>query len=185
MSFLHRLRSAINLIKSDLYRYYGRTDLRSFFKAYYLIPGFNYSVWFRLGNELRLKLLTIILRHKKYKFGIDIPYARIGKGLLIGHFGGIVIHHDVVIGNNCNISHSVTLGISNRGSKKGVPTIGDCVYIGPGAKIFGKLRIGNNAAIGANAVITMDVPDNAVVVGVPGRIISYDGSSGYINNMVE
>jgi len=59
--------------------------------------------------------------------------------------------------------------------------IGDNMYIGPGAAITGKILVGNNVAIGANAVIIEDVPDNAVIVGNPGRIISYDGSTGYIN----
>jgi serine O-acetyltransferase len=55
------------------------------------------------------------------------------------------------------------------------------VYIGPGAKIIGAVRVGNNVAIGANCVVTKDVPDNAVVVGVPGKIISFRGSQGYVN----
>ena len=58
------------------------------------------------------------------------------------------------------------------------------VYIGPGAKVIGGIRIGNNVAIGANAVVTHDVPDNAVVGGVPARILSYNGSSGLINRCV-
>jgi len=62
-----------------------------------------------------------------------------------------------------------------------VPEIGDNVYIGPGAKIIGNIKIGNNAAIGANCVVTKDVPENGVVVGVPGRVISFEGSAGYIN----
>ena len=60
-------------------------------------------------------------------------------------------------------------------------SIGDNVYIGPGVKIFGNIRIGNNAAIGANGVVNKDVPDNGVVVGVPGKVVSLKGSSGYIN----
>ncbi len=60
------------------------------------------------------------------------------------------------------------------------PTIGDNVYIAPGVKVFGKIKIGDNVAIGANCVVTKDIPDNAVVVGIPGRIISNEGSGGYI-----
>ena len=95
----------------------------------------------------------------------------------------IVVHERSAIGKNCNISHGVTIGIMNRGSKAGVPIIGDNVYIGPGAKIMGNIKVGDNAAIGANAVVTKNVPDNAVVVGVPAKVISYDGSEGYINRM--
>ena len=73
------------------------------------------------------------------------------------------------------------VGQANRGGNKGYPTIGDNVYIGPGAKIVGAVKVGNNVAIGANCVVTKDVPDNAVVVGVPGKIISYTGSEGYVN----
>jgi serine O-acetyltransferase len=75
----------------------------------------------------------------------------------------------------------VTLGQSNRGERRGSPVIGDNVFIGAGAKIFGMIKVGNNAAIGANCVVTKDVPENGVVVGVPGRIISMNGSRGYIN----
>jgi serine O-acetyltransferase len=75
----------------------------------------------------------------------------------------------------------VTLGKVNRGEKKGYPVIGDNVYIGPGAKIVGKIKIGNHVAIGANCVVTRDIPDHGVVVGIPGEVISFEGSSGYIN----
>lgn len=85
------------------------------------------------------------------------------------------------IGKNCNISQGVTLGVVNRGENKGYPTIGDDVYIGPGAKIVGSVNIGNNVAIGANCVVTKDVPDNSVVVGIPGKVISQNGSQGYVN----
>ena len=73
------------------------------------------------------------------------------------------------------------MGVANRGERKGYPTIGDNVYIGPGAKLVGKIIVGNNAAIGANCVVTKDVPENGVVVGVPGKVISMNGSVGYIN----
>lgn len=110
--------------------------------------------------------------------------AQIGPGLYIGHHGGIVTNEEMQIGKNCNLSHDVTIGVSRRGERAGVPVIGDNVYIGPGAKIFGKITIGNNAAIGANCVVTKDVPENGVVAGIPGKVISYEGSAGYINNRV-
>jgi serine O-acetyltransferase len=128
-------------------------------------------------------LALIMLNHYRYKFGIAIPFSTdIGSGFYIGHFGGIVVYPLCRIGKNCNISHGVTLGIANRGKNKGYPTIGDNVYIGPGAKIIGSVRVGNQAAIGANCVVTQDVPDCAVVVGIPGKVISYDGSVDYVNN---
>jgi serine O-acetyltransferase len=110
--------------------------------------------------------------------------ADIGPGLYIGHFGQIIVHPKVSIGKNCSLSQGVTIGLSNRGENVGAATIGDEVFIGPGAKVIGKVNIGNRAAIGANAVVLKDVPDQAVAVGVPAKIISYKGSEGYVNNIV-
>lgn len=157
-------------------------------------PGLRFSYWMRLcgilhGKKAWLPLYAVALNrfnHNKYKYGIDIPFiAQIGKGFYIGHFGCIVVNAETVIGNNVNISQGVTIGATNRGDKAGVATIGDRVYIGPGAKIIGAVTIGNNVAIGANAVVTHDVPDNAVVAGVPAKIISMNGSKGYVNKIFE
>ena len=71
--------------------------------------------------------------------------------------------------------------MANRGVRKGYPVIGDNVYIGPGAKVIGNVYVGNNVAIGANCVVTKNVPDNSVVVGIPGNVISSKGSTGYVN----
>jgi serine O-acetyltransferase len=77
----------------------------------------------------------------------------------------------------------VTIGQLNRGKRAGCPVIGDNVFIGPGAMIIGHIKIGDNAAIGANCVVVEDVPAHAVVAGVPGKIISQEGSIGYINRI--
>ena len=69
----------------------------------------------------------------------------------------------------------VTIGLKVRGKNRGNPTIGDNVYIAPGVKIFGDIKIGNNVAIGANCVVTKDIPDSSVVVGIPGKVISQEG----------
>jgi serine O-acetyltransferase len=111
-------------------------------------------------------------------WGIEIArHANIGPGLYIGHFGGIVISPQAVIGTECTVSHGVTIGSSGEGSESGVPVIGDQCYIAPGAKLFGKIRVGNNVKIGANAVIHKDLPDNAIAVLSPGfEIISFKGN---------
>jgi hypothetical protein len=106
--------------------------------------------------------------------------TKIGSGFLISHFDGIGVNAQCVIGKNCNISQGVTLGQANRGKMEGSPIVGDNVYIGPGAKIVGAVSIGDDVAIGANCVVTKDVPDGAVVVGVPGRVISHRGSKDYV-----
>lgn len=92
-----------------------------------------------------------------------------------------MINGKSIIGNNCNISQGVTLGVANRGKYEGCPKLGDNIFIGPGAKILGAVTIGNNVAIGANCVVIKDIPDNSVVVGIPGRVISQEGSLGYVN----
>ncbi len=94
--------------------------------------------------------------------------ARLGSGLMLPHPNGVVIHEDARIGDDCMIMQQVTVGMIGTGE---VPTIGNRVYIGAGAKIIGKLVIGDGARIGANAVVMSDVPPNCTAVGVPARII--------------
>lgn len=181
-----------SLIKADLFRYWGSTKLVDYIKAYLLVPGFKYMFWFRLAskqksiNKVFYSIFWLKLRRLQYKYGYDIPAGTlIDRGFYIGHFGGIVISGKAVIGKNCNISQNVTIGYNSRGSRQGFPTIKENVYIGPGAVIIGNITIGNNVAIGANAVVVDDIPDNAVVAGVPAKIISQKGSEGYILNKVE
>jgi serine O-acetyltransferase len=104
--------------------------------------------------------------------GICLPSrARIGGGLYIGHFGGIIIHPDVVMGEGCSISQGVTIGVLG-GDRPGVPRLGNRVYVGAGAKILGDVTIGDGATIGANAVVLHDVPAGATAVGIPARIVT-------------
>src|SRR5216683_6589659 len=110
----------------------------------------------------------LVLRHGFWSVvtGADIPLnCQIGGGLLIPHPNGIVIHPDAAIGVNCLIFQQVTLG-NRRGP--GVPVIGGHVDIGAGAKILGPVQIGDHARIGANAVVTKDVPSHTTVVGTSG-----------------
>jgi len=179
------------LLRGDQYRYGGASGIRDFLHQYHLEPGFRFSVWMRLTAYLCKHWLRWIGAYHlarwmnmrlSLKYGFDIDFTiSIGPGLYLPHYGGIVLNRRCVIGANCNLSHQVTIGIANRGELKGCPVIGDRVYIGPGAKIFGALTIGDDAAIGANAVVTRDVPANAVAAGVPARVISMKGSQGYVN----
>lgn len=182
----------LGVIRADLYREGGARGIGAFLRKFFFTPGFNYCVWMRVCGHLHARHLTrhtlffpalLVLKGRAVRYGIDIPYrTRIGHGFYIGHFGGIVVNPGAVIGKNCNISQGVTIGQANRGARAGSPEIGDNVFIGPGAKIFGNIKIGNNVAIGANAVVTKDVPDNAVVAGVPARILSMQGSLGYVEH---
>jgi len=105
--------------------------------------------------------------------GVDIhPGATLGPGLFIDHATGVVIGETAEVGEDVMIYHGVTLGGSGRDTGKRHPTIGDRVVIGAGAKVLGAIKIGDDSRIGANAVVVKEVPASAVVVGVPGQIIS-------------
>lgn len=154
----------------------------------YRSPGLHAVATYRFGHWLKTRGLVtrvilepvhLFLSHRiRTRWGIEISRsAKIGPGLYIGHYGGITISGLAKIGKNVNISQLVTIGVSGLGEKKGAPTIGDNVYIAPGAKLFGNIKIGNNVKIGANAVIHRDIPDNAIAVLEPGyTIISYKGN---------
>ena len=176
-------------LRSDLYRYKGNASIKDFCVTYATNMAYRYIFWMRTSFYLKQRPIVVllyaltryILWRLSNKLQIYIPYnTKIGPGFYVGHPGNIVVNWAATIGSNCNLSPGVVIGISNRG-KVGCPEIGDNVFIGPGAKIFGKIKIGDNVAIGANSVVTSDIPDSAVVVGIPAKIISYKGSKGYIN----
>jgi serine O-acetyltransferase len=106
----------------------------------------------------------------------------IGPGLYIPHVGTIVVGTGSSLGANCTICQCVTIGHGGGGKRgSGNPRIGDRVYIGPGAIVIGPIEIGNDVLIGAGSVVVKSVPDRAVVVGNPGRIIAYTGSFDLID----
>lgn len=122
----------------------------------------------------RFLLMFLIVWQKLIEVvtGIHLPYsAEIGEGLYIGHFSHVILSSDVVMGCNCQLSQGVTIGVSGRGEQRGSPVIGDRVYFGENATVAGKIRIGNDAVIGANSLVVCDVPEACTVVGVPAQII--------------
>jgi|SRR5690554_1189632 len=169
-----------HLIKSDLERM-THYSTRQVLKYLLFNASFKITFWFRIGSFIKhrkfLKLFypIVFLIHKsnQYKTGIQLNFGTdIGEGLTFVHFSSIVINYQAVIGKNCTIFNGVTIG-SVRG--KGVPTIGDNVVIATGAKILGNVTVGNNVMIGANAVVVNDVPDEAVVGGIPARVLNMEG----------
>ena len=101
--------------------------------------------------------------------GISIPVqARLGKGIRIHHFGGIILHPEAIVGEGCTIYHGVTLG--DLGGWGGAPRIGNHVVIGAGAKLLGQIEVGDHCRIGANAVVLTSVPAGCLAVGVPAEI---------------
>lgn len=176
---------------ADLHRY-GSTTPRDYLRALVANPGYRYTFAMRIvsfarsgsspGHRLLAVAARLWLRRLRFRFGVDLPASTsVGPGLYMNHPNGIVVHSEATIGRDCNLSQDVTLGEANRGRNAGFPTIGDGVYIGPGAKVVGAVHVGSNSAIGANCVVTRDVPPGSVVAGVPGRVISDAGAAGYVN----
>jgi serine O-acetyltransferase len=179
------------LIVSDYKKYqrYGG----HFFGIVFFTQGFWATFQYRIGHFIytkvkwkifKLPLLVLVLIWQKnieIITGISIPYtAKIGHSFYIGHFGGIIINSNSVIGNNCNISQGVTIGVSGIDENRGVPILGDEIYIGANVVIAGKISIGNNVLVGANSMVKDSFPDNSVLLGVPAVLISQKGSKGYI-----
>lgn len=183
--------NVFQLIYSDYKKYkkYGS----NFLSILFLTQGFWASMQYRIANfifrnvnlpVLRQLLLVLCLIWQKLielSTGISIPASvQIGHSLYIGHFGNIIINANSSIGNNCNISQGVTIGVSGRNSKRGVPIIGDNVYLGVNAVIIGKIMVEDNVLIAANSLINKDVEMNSVMMGVPAVKISDNGSIGYV-----
>ncbi|WP_426483888.1 serine O-acetyltransferase [Flavobacterium sp. 2] len=183
--------NVFQLIVSDYkkYRKYGG----HFFSIVFLTQGFWAIFQFRIANLIHNKvkwklfrfplLVLILLWQKSIEIctGISIPYAvKIGHSFYIGHFGGIIINSNVIIGDNCNISQGVTIGVSGINENRGTPVLGDEVYIGANSVIAGKITLGNNVVVGACSMVKDSFPDNSIVLGVPAVLISQKGSKGYI-----
>ena len=144
-------------------------------------PGVKAVFFHKIANFFQLAkfylVARIISQLSRFLTGIEIhPGAKIGKNLFIDHGMGVVIGETSEIGNNVTIYHMATLGgiapsinSNNQRQVKRHPTLGDCVVVGSGAQILGPVMIGANAKVGANAVVTKDVPENAVMVGIPAK----------------
>lgn len=120
------------------------------------------------------------------KTHINIPAeVKAGPGLYLGHLGRMILHPDVTLGANVNLSTGITIGQCNRGSRKGVPAIGSHVWIGANAVIVGKITIGDDVLIAPGAYVNMDVPPHSIVIGNPAVIHPSDfATKDYINRPV-
>jgi serine O-acetyltransferase len=165
--------SVWRLIAED-YAAHGRDVLR---------PGFQALLVYRLGvARMAIKprlvraplslLYRFAFRGVNAVYGIELPYsARIGRRVIFEHQHGIVIHGDAQIGDDSIVRHGVTLGIRTLDQLGQAPVLGRRVNVGAGAKILGSVRVGDDADIGANAVVLEDVPAGALAVGVPARVV--------------
>ena len=149
---------------------------RSVLEILLCYPGLHAVLLYRISHVFYNCKLFLIARMINYfarmLTGVDIhPGAKIGKRLFIDHAQGVVIGETAEIGDNVVMYHGSTLGGTGKDKGKRHPTVGNNVIIGCGAKVLGNIAIGDNAKIGANAVVLKDVPANATVVGVPGRVV--------------
>lgn len=171
------------------YREYVKEDL----KAYGLTHVGFYNYWWMdcLRFQLRLRrieylhnsaghnplkglwrfVLEVVNHRLATRLGFTIPKNVFGPGLHIVHYGTIVVHPEARVGRNCRLHPSTSIGDYN-----GVPRLGDNVYIGPGAKIYGPVTLGDNVAVGANAVVNKSFGSNVTLGGVPARIVAEKGA---------
>jgi serine O-acetyltransferase len=144
--------------------------------GFWVLVIYRFGRW-RYGIRWRPLRMPVSFLYKVLKFfsemllGTELPCeAIIGRRFVIEHIGGIVVSGDAVFGDDCVIRNGVTVGLRNRGIR-GSPCLGNRVDIGAGAKLLGPIHIGDDTAIGANAVVLCDVPPNSIAVGIPARIL--------------
>lgn len=159
-------------IREDYRMHEGHVSSQGF---WVMIP-YRFGRWrYQFRSPLLRKPMSMIYRVMKtvsqVLTGIDLPCeVAIGRRFRIEHFGGIIISGDAVLGDDVVLRNGVTIGLKHR-DDPGSPVIGNRVDIGAGAKLLGKIRIGDDVLIGANAVVITDVPANSIAVGVPARIL--------------
>jgi serine O-acetyltransferase len=145
-------------------------------------PGFRAVAVHRLGNfrmripfALRMPLSAVYwscFRFVRNHYGIELPYSvKLGRRVVIEHQGAIVVHGDSVIGDGCILRQGVTLGNRRLNEPFDAPVLGKQVNVGAGAKILGKVIIGDAAAIGANSVVLCDVPAGRIAIGIPAKVV--------------
>jgi len=164
-------------LKDDLKVVFERDPaVRSVFEIIFCYPGFHAMLFYRFSHWLwnnKMKFLARFVSHVgRFMTGIEIhPGATIGRGFFIDHGMGVVIGETAEIGENCTLYHGVTLGGTSWAKEKRHPTLGNNVIIGSGAKILGPFTVGDDSKIGSNSVVVKEVPPQATVVGIPGRIV--------------
>lgn len=175
-------KDCMTLIKSDRYRISGKKESTLSVIWHSLMqPDSSLQFWFRLCQYKGwlTPLFKMLFFHSKRRANVLMfTTTKIGYGFYIGHKICLGVNSGTIIGNNVNISQ-----FDNFGTNHKTPAIiGDNVYIGPHVCLVDDVKIGSNATIGAGAVVTRDVPENATVAGVPAKVLNYDNPGRYIKN---
>ena len=173
---------------SEEFRFIYGKDLKRYGDAWKENRKFHFL--FRKAQTSNSRIMKALYRGMYLfycrKRGITLSWrTHVDEGLYLGHPYGITVNSNAVIGKNVNLHKGCTIGVENRGVRKGTPTIGNDVWIGINAVVVGRVRIGNDVLIAPNAYVNFDVPDHSIVIGNPGRIIhSNEATKDYINNRV-
>jgi serine O-acetyltransferase len=179
-----------------LYRDYRRhraTGTRSAVAVVLLSQGYWATAVYRISHWAKVRLrvagvrvvvnagCVLLQKMVEVMTGISIPAGcEIGAGLYVGHFGGIVIDVESRLGQNCNLSQGVTLGVGGRGELEGAPVLGDRVHVGANAVVLGRITIGDDAVIGPGAVVMSSVPACGIAMGNPARVVGNLGSFDFV-----
>lgn len=139
----------------------------------------------RISTQSKSKLIRLLFRFVRHRMAVnrctEISFQNIKEGLSISHCFGITIHAQAKIGRFVSLRKGVTIGAELRGNRKGTPTIGNRVWIGPNASVVGKISIGNDVLVAPNSYVNFDVPDHSIVVGNPGKIYKRSfATEGYL-----
>lgn len=178
-------------IKSDYLRYGKGYNKLSIIKEFCRNKAFRYSTLMRIykvyndeNKKMIAKGIKVIKGLLFFYSTIEIPLGiEVGRGLYMVHFSGITINPKAILGNNINIHKGVTIGQENRGKRKGVPKIGNKVWIGINSTIVGNITIGDNVLIAPNSFVNFDVPSNSIVIGNKIKSCA-TATEGYINSIV-
>ncbi|MEK8090671.1 serine O-acetyltransferase [Thermithiobacillus plumbiphilus] len=176
MGYFRRLREDVQVV------FERDPAARNFMEVVLTYPGVHALLLHRLAHSLWVRGFAsparVIAAFSRFLTGIEIhPGASIGQRFFIDHGMGVVIGETAEIGDDCTLYHGVTLGGTSWKKGKRHPTLGNNVIVGAGAKILGPIRLGDCSRIGSNAVVVKEVPANATVVGIPGRVVKQEGSA--------
>ncbi len=161
------------VLKED-FAAHGRDSTLPGFRA---VAAHRFAVWcqgirFAAFRWPMNRLARLCYRYVRNHYGIELPYTvSLGRHVVIEHQSAIVIHGFSTIGDRCTLRQGVTLGVKSVDRPYDAPILGTGVDVGAGAKILGRITLGDGAKVGANAVVLQDVPSNAAAVGIPARII--------------
>jgi serine acetyltransferase len=155
------------------YRAHERDSTRPGFRAVAVHRFGNYRMHLKLPWRAGLSVFyRMLFRYVRNHYSIELPYsAKLGRRVVFEHQGCIVIHGSSVIGDDCIIRQGVTLGNRHLSAPFDAPVLGCKVNVGAGAKLLGKVRIGDGANIGANSVVLRDVPEGRTAIGIPAKLL--------------